>query len=150
MAIPARNAWPLTATDGDGLSPERVNGNVSRSLNASPTAKLDPLSQPSFRLPAMSLPQTNLQLYRSLITRGASEADLEQIRISYDTARILFGDCFRPNHKPFLCHLIGTAGRWSSGRNACHLSSRDCFILFTCSAGSVMGIVARRHAAAGG
>ena len=58
----------------------------------------------------MSLPQTNLQLYQCLIERDTPGADLERIRAGYDTARALFGDCFRPNHKPFTCHLIGTAG----------------------------------------
>jgi hypothetical protein len=56
------------------------------------------------------LPQTNLQLYRLMIDGGASEASLRQVRASYDLARRLFVGCFRPSHKPFICHLLGTAG----------------------------------------
>lgn len=56
------------------------------------------------------LPQTNLQLYRTMIDRGAGEAALVQTRAAYDLARRLFVGSFRPNHKPFVCHLVGVAG----------------------------------------
>ena len=58
----------------------------------------------------MSLPQTNLQLYQCLSRQRASVADLGQVRAAYDVATRLFGDCVRPSHKPFVCHLVGTAG----------------------------------------
>ena len=58
----------------------------------------------------MILPQTNLQLYRELIRRQTPESDLARVRAAYDASRSLVGNCFRPNHKPFLCHLVGTAG----------------------------------------
>lgn len=56
------------------------------------------------------LPQTNLQLYRVLLARDASEADLAAARRAYDLARELFSHSYRPNHKPFVSHLIGVAG----------------------------------------
>jgi hypothetical protein len=55
------------------------------------------------------LAQTNLQLYRLLIDAGWEADALKQVRVAYDVARQLFGDCFRPSHKPFIAHLIGTA-----------------------------------------
>jgi hypothetical protein len=56
------------------------------------------------------LPQTNLQLYRVMIAVGASEVALTQVRAAYDLARRLFVGCYRPSHKPFICHLVGAAG----------------------------------------
>jgi hypothetical protein len=56
------------------------------------------------------LPQTNLQLYRAMIDAGASHEALAQVRAAYDLARQLFAGCYRPSHKPFVCHLVGTAG----------------------------------------
>ena len=58
----------------------------------------------------MVLPQTNLQLYQCLVKGDASAAELGQVRAAYDAAQTLFCDCVRPSHKPFLCHLVGTAG----------------------------------------
>ncbi|MEE3368410.1 MAG: hypothetical protein VX346_03600 [Planctomycetota bacterium] len=58
----------------------------------------------------MVLPQTNLQLYQCLVQGDASAAELGQVRAAYDAAQTLFCDCVRPSHKPFLCHLVGTAG----------------------------------------
>ncbi len=54
--------------------------------------------------------QTNLQLYRLLIDRGAGDASLATVRKAYDVALALFGNSVRPSHKPFLAHLVGTAG----------------------------------------
>lgn len=56
------------------------------------------------------LPQTNLQLYRVLVERGELDRELAQVRAGYDLARRLFAGCYRPSHKPFICHLVGTAG----------------------------------------
>lgn len=57
-----------------------------------------------------ALPQTNLQLYRLLIDRGANEASLTAVRKAYELALLLFGRCVRPSQKPFIAHLVGTAG----------------------------------------
>jgi hypothetical protein len=62
----------------------------------------------------MNLPQTNLQLYCQLMCGGASPATLHSVRCAYDVARQLFGDAFRPNHKSFLSHLVGTAAALAS------------------------------------
>lgn len=62
-----------------------------------------------------ALPQTNLQLYRLLMERPVADADLALARRGYDLARQLFSQCYRPSHKPFMAHLVGTAGalaRW--------------------------------------
>jgi hypothetical protein len=56
------------------------------------------------------LPQTNLQLYRVMIDAGAADEALAMTRAAYDLARELFAGCYRPSHKPFICHLVGTAG----------------------------------------
>ncbi|MEO1498069.1 MAG: DUF6817 domain-containing protein [Planctomycetota bacterium] len=56
------------------------------------------------------LAQTNLQLYRELAIAGWSSADLTRARAAYDLARELFATAYRPSHKPFVCHLVGTAG----------------------------------------
>lgn len=55
------------------------------------------------------LAQTNLQLYRQLMAEGWSLEQLIQMRSAYDLAAQLFAACMRPSHKPFLCHLVGTA-----------------------------------------
>jgi len=55
------------------------------------------------------LPQTNLQLYRLMIDTGASDTDLKRVYTAYHISKQLFGNCFRPDDKPFVCHLIGTA-----------------------------------------
>lgn len=56
------------------------------------------------------LPQTNLQLYRVLTTRGEDESAVSRVRCAYDLSRQLFAGCYRPSHKTFDAHLIGTAG----------------------------------------
>ena len=61
------------------------------------------------------LPQTNLQLYRLLLERGACEDDLALVRCCYDAACRMTSGRFRPSAKPFIAHLVGTAGalvRW--------------------------------------
>ncbi len=57
----------------------------------------------------MERAQTNLQLYRRLISLGHDEADLLTISRAYDLAIELFADNYRGSRKPFVCHLIGTA-----------------------------------------
>lgn len=56
------------------------------------------------------LPQTNLQFYRVLANRDESESSLARVRRAYDLSRQLFAGCYRPSHKTFDAHLIGTAG----------------------------------------
>jgi hypothetical protein len=56
------------------------------------------------------LPQTNLQLYRVMIDAGATDDALSLTRAAYDVAQQQFAGCYRPSHKPFLCHLVGAAG----------------------------------------
>ena len=57
----------------------------------------------------MTLPQTNLQLYRLLVEQGRSCEALAIVRASYDAACRLFSGALRPTHKPFTAHLVGTA-----------------------------------------
>ncbi len=56
------------------------------------------------------LPQTSIQLYRILIEQNACDASLSAVRASYDVARTLFAGHYRPSHKTFVSHLVGTAG----------------------------------------
>jgi (p)ppGpp synthase/HD superfamily hydrolase len=53
--------------------------------------------------------QTNLQLYRQLISAGRSAADLALIARCYEAALRLFASRCRANGKPFVAHLVGTA-----------------------------------------
>lgn len=53
--------------------------------------------------------QTNLQLFNQLRQCGYSASDMEQVVAAYGLAMELFGGHFRPNGKPFVCHLVGTA-----------------------------------------
>lgn len=55
------------------------------------------------------LAQTNLQLYGQMAAAGWSSDRLAAAREAYDLARSTFHRDFRPSHKPFLCHLVGTA-----------------------------------------
>lgn len=57
----------------------------------------------------MTYAQTNIQLYSRLLEARWSEADLRRLHAAYDLAMRLFAGHFRPNHKPFLAHLVGTA-----------------------------------------
>src|SRR5262249_32631574 len=69
----------------------------------------------------LMLPQTNLQLYRLMMEGGADEKSLAQVRAAYDLARRFFAGYHRPSHKPFLCHLVGTAGALTQWRQASHV-----------------------------
>jgi (p)ppGpp synthase/HD superfamily hydrolase len=55
-------------------------------------------------------PQTNLQLYAQLVDLGYSEADLATVARSYELSMALFPGTYRASGKPFLAHLVGTAG----------------------------------------
>ena len=54
--------------------------------------------------------QTNLQLYLQLAEAGWSDTDLIRARAAYEFMARLFAGHFRGNGKPFLAHLVGTAG----------------------------------------
>ena len=56
------------------------------------------------------LPQTNLQLYALLLQHGWVANDLERMAKAYDLALSLFVGRVRPSGKPFICHLVGSAG----------------------------------------
>jgi (p)ppGpp synthase/HD superfamily hydrolase len=53
--------------------------------------------------------QTNLQLYAQLGAAGWPEQDLALVARGYELAISACGASFRPNGKPFVCHLVGTA-----------------------------------------
>ena len=58
----------------------------------------------------MEIAQTNIQLYNQLMATGHwSDADLTTLRKGYDLSRQLFASAYRPSHKPFISHLVGTA-----------------------------------------
>jgi (p)ppGpp synthase/HD superfamily hydrolase len=50
-----------------------------------------------------------LQLYGQLCGAGWREPELRRVQTGYELAMVLFASHFRPNHKPFLAHLVGTA-----------------------------------------
>ena len=53
--------------------------------------------------------QTNLQLYGQLGAAGWTEPQLALVASGYELAMEICGASFRPNGKPFMCHLVGTA-----------------------------------------
>ncbi len=62
-------------------------------------------------MPSLTAPaQTNLQLYLQLAEAGWSDVDLVRARDAYEFMTRLFAGHFRGNGKPFLAHLVGTAG----------------------------------------
>ena len=61
------------------------------------------------RNPMNSYAQTNIQLYGQLLQRNWIDADLRQVQAAYALAMTVFAGHYRPNHKSFLAHLIGTA-----------------------------------------
>jgi (p)ppGpp synthase/HD superfamily hydrolase len=60
--------------------------------------------------------QTNLQLYAQLQTAGWDEDSIALLGRAYELALSTCGTLVRPNGKPFLCHLVGTASIVSSWR----------------------------------
>lgn len=56
------------------------------------------------------IPQTNLQLYRSMLSLGYDEAALELANRAYLFAARQTCTLLRGSGKPFSCHLVGTAG----------------------------------------
>ncbi len=57
----------------------------------------------------MSLAQTNLQLFHLMNELGFDTTCQQSVHRAYEIAKKLFGTCFRPCDKPFVCHLVGTA-----------------------------------------
>jgi (p)ppGpp synthase/HD superfamily hydrolase len=55
-------------------------------------------------------PQTNLQLYAQLRAAAWPVADLRRVRDAHALAKLLFSARYRGSGKPFLAHLVGTAG----------------------------------------
>jgi len=55
-------------------------------------------------------PQTNLQLLNALRGAGYTDAEVEQIKKAYDFVARQFAVWFRASGKPFIAHLVGTAG----------------------------------------
>jgi (p)ppGpp synthase/HD superfamily hydrolase len=53
--------------------------------------------------------QTNIQLYSQLFQAAWAETDLRRVQAAYELAMPIFAGHFRPNHKPFLAHLVGVA-----------------------------------------
>jgi hypothetical protein len=53
--------------------------------------------------------QTNLQLIGELVRSGWNAADLKRIDASYSLATRSLGHLFRPDGRPFVAHLCGTA-----------------------------------------
>jgi hypothetical protein len=53
--------------------------------------------------------QTNIQLYNQLVAAGWNNADCAAVRAAHDLAASITAGQLRPNFKPFLAHLVGTA-----------------------------------------
>jgi (p)ppGpp synthase/HD superfamily hydrolase len=56
------------------------------------------------------IPQTNLQLFAQLAEAGWSNDDLNIVVAANRLATDVLGGAFRASGKPFVCHLVGTAG----------------------------------------
>ena len=59
-------------------------------------------------------PQTNVELLNDLSARNYTTADLERVAGVYELARHIFAGRYCTSGKPFVCHLIGTAGALAS------------------------------------
>ena len=57
----------------------------------------------------IALAQTNLQLFHLMKELGFAMTCQQSVHRAYEIAIKLFGTCFRPSDKPFVCHLVGTA-----------------------------------------
>jgi (p)ppGpp synthase/HD superfamily hydrolase len=55
-------------------------------------------------------PQTNLQLLNQLRRAGYEDDDVARVKSAYDFVAAHFSGWFRASGKPFLAHLVGTAG----------------------------------------
>jgi (p)ppGpp synthase/HD superfamily hydrolase len=55
-------------------------------------------------------PQTNLQLFNELRAAGYPDGDVARIKAAHDFVARCFAGWFRASGKPFISHLIGTAG----------------------------------------
>src|SRR5512137_1853160 len=55
-------------------------------------------------------PQTNIRLYNDLLARGYPDRDIRCLQAAYDLSMRLFTSRFRASGKPFLAHVVGTAG----------------------------------------
>jgi (p)ppGpp synthase/HD superfamily hydrolase len=55
-------------------------------------------------------PQTNLQLLNQLRRKGYEDGDVARVKSAYDFVAAHFSGWFRASGKPFLAHLVGTAG----------------------------------------
>jgi amino acid adenylation domain-containing protein len=53
--------------------------------------------------------QTNVQLYEQLFGLGYTPAQINELAVAYDFALSLFSALLRPEGKPFVNHLVGTA-----------------------------------------
>lgn len=80
-------------------------------------ARLDPLREESAGRPALAepmragdLPQTRAALLDLAIAQGWSVKDLAALAQRYDVAAILANGGYRPCGRPFIAHLVGTAG----------------------------------------
>jgi hypothetical protein len=58
---------------------------------------------------AFTYAQTNVQLYEQLFGQGYARAQLNEVAAAYDLALSLFSALLRPEGKPFVNHLVGTA-----------------------------------------
>jgi (p)ppGpp synthase/HD superfamily hydrolase len=57
----------------------------------------------------LTVAQTNLQLYRQLISQERHQVEIAQVRAAYNIACELFSGLYRPSGKTFIAHLVGTA-----------------------------------------
>lgn len=64
---------------------------------------------PTIVRPVPGYAQTNLQLYAQLRASGWGDRSLVDLGRAYELAIDVCGAHVRPNGKPFLCHLVGTA-----------------------------------------
>lgn len=96
----------------------------------------------------MVLPQTNHQLFHLIREIGFAESDLKIMHTGYGVAQSLFGACYRPCNKPFICHLVGTAGAlaaWNQSVETINAGLLHSAYLFGDFADGEKGATARRR-----
>jgi amino acid adenylation domain-containing protein len=68
-----------------------------------------PMANGQRGIPTLIYAQTNVQLYEQLFDAGYTPARLGQVAAAYDLVLSLFSALLRPEGKPFVNHLVGTA-----------------------------------------
>jgi amino acid adenylation domain-containing protein len=92
-----------------GLERELQDLGLDQQSNDNVTSEVQVEASGSTENVAFTYAQTNVQLYEQLFGLGYAPAQLNAVAAAYDLALSLFSALLRPEGKPFVNHLVGTA-----------------------------------------